>query len=267
VSIQFILPFGEIFVSQRNTSFDSRYKFTAKELDNETNYTYTSTGSVRRFGAGNLLILVDPDGRSFDEWELFKTKDGSYRFNWMSDKGGKETQIINFSKENDKGDHIKAGDPKLIDTDVIKDKFSNSSGIIEKEKRQRNGANVYGDQPDFSKSPFKNYRSRNQDESYEHGYPGNPLAELAGMIGKWLNGVLYPNKPENDKPESIKPKEEIKTKFIITKHGENTFGFEYTSRSGKTEKRTDRSRAWLKGQQEREDGISIYYDTLEVQPR
>jgi hypothetical protein len=33
------LPFGEIFVSQRNSEFDSRYKFTAKELDNETSYT------------------------------------------------------------------------------------------------------------------------------------------------------------------------------------------------------------------------------------
>jgi hypothetical protein len=34
------LPFGELFISQRNSTFDSRYKFTAKELDNETNYTY-----------------------------------------------------------------------------------------------------------------------------------------------------------------------------------------------------------------------------------
>jgi len=33
-------PFGELFVSQRNSNFDSRYKFSAKELDNETNYTY-----------------------------------------------------------------------------------------------------------------------------------------------------------------------------------------------------------------------------------
>jgi len=33
-------PYGELFVSQRNTEFDSRYKFTAKELDNETSYTY-----------------------------------------------------------------------------------------------------------------------------------------------------------------------------------------------------------------------------------
>jgi RHS repeat-associated protein len=35
------LPYGELFVSQRNADeFDSRYKFTAKELDNETSYTY-----------------------------------------------------------------------------------------------------------------------------------------------------------------------------------------------------------------------------------
>jgi hypothetical protein len=53
-----------------DTQFDSRYKFTAKELDNEANYTYTSTGSVRRFGAGNPLILVDPDGRSFDHFTI-----------------------------------------------------------------------------------------------------------------------------------------------------------------------------------------------------
>ena len=35
------LPYGELFVSQRKSKeFDSRYKFTAKELDNETSYTY-----------------------------------------------------------------------------------------------------------------------------------------------------------------------------------------------------------------------------------
>ncbi len=34
------LPYGELFVSQQNSQFDSRYKFTAKEHDTETNYTY-----------------------------------------------------------------------------------------------------------------------------------------------------------------------------------------------------------------------------------
>jgi len=75
---------GELFVSQRNTSFDSRYKFTAKELDNETNYTYFGARyydsdisiwlSVDNLSAlapnwspynyvfGNPVRYVDPDG-------------------------------------------------------------------------------------------------------------------------------------------------------------------------------------------------------------
>ena len=34
------LPFGELFVSQIAKGFDSRYKFSGKELDNETGYSY-----------------------------------------------------------------------------------------------------------------------------------------------------------------------------------------------------------------------------------
>jgi len=79
------LPFGELFISQRNDGFDSRYKFTAKELDNETNYTYFGARyydsdvsiwlsvdpmadkypsmSPFMYCAGNPVILVDPDGQ------------------------------------------------------------------------------------------------------------------------------------------------------------------------------------------------------------
>ncbi len=79
------LPFGELFISQRNSTFDSRYKFTAKELDNETQYTYFGARyldsevsiwlsidplsdkypsmSAYMYCAGNPVILVDPDGR------------------------------------------------------------------------------------------------------------------------------------------------------------------------------------------------------------
>lgn len=59
------LPFGELFVSQRNGSFDSRYKFTAKELDNETNYTYFG---ARYYDSGlSVWLSVDPmaDQRSW----------------------------------------------------------------------------------------------------------------------------------------------------------------------------------------------------------
>jgi RHS repeat-associated protein len=79
------LPYGELFVSQRNSDeFDSRYKFTAKELDNETSYTYFGARyydsdlsvwlsvdpmsdkypslSPYCYTADNPVVLVDPNG-------------------------------------------------------------------------------------------------------------------------------------------------------------------------------------------------------------
>ena len=79
------LPYGELFVSQRNSEeFDSRYKFTAKELDNETSYTYFGARyydselsawlsvdpmsdkypslSPYCYSADNPVVLVDPNG-------------------------------------------------------------------------------------------------------------------------------------------------------------------------------------------------------------
>jgi RHS repeat-associated protein len=54
------LPFGEIFVSQRNSEFDSRYKFTAKELDNETNYMYFGA----RYYDSDLSVWISVDPMS-----------------------------------------------------------------------------------------------------------------------------------------------------------------------------------------------------------
>ena len=78
-------PYGELFVSQRNSDeFDSRYKFTAKELDNETSYTYFGARyydadlsswlsvdplsdkypslSPYCYSADNPVVLKDPNG-------------------------------------------------------------------------------------------------------------------------------------------------------------------------------------------------------------
>ncbi|HOF06990.1 MAG TPA: RHS repeat-associated core domain-containing protein [Bacteroidales bacterium] len=91
------LPYGELFVSQRNSEFDTRYKFTAKELDNETSYTYFGARyydsdlsgwlsvdplsdkypslSSYCYSADNPVVLVDPNGMDWYEVENEETQE------------------------------------------------------------------------------------------------------------------------------------------------------------------------------------------------
>ena len=79
------IPYGEIFVEERNNQFSTNYLFNAKELDNETGLYYYGaryldpTGAMwlsvdpmwekyagmspYNYCAGNPVKLVDPDGR------------------------------------------------------------------------------------------------------------------------------------------------------------------------------------------------------------
>ncbi len=121
-------------------------KYSAKEKDEETQYSYFGARyyhsdisvwlsvdpladkypslSPFMYCAGNPVILVDPDGRNFEEWEVLLRKDGTIKVNWLSDKGGDNLQIVNFSKENSQGDHIQTAKP--IALDVNKNDFKNA---------------------------------------------------------------------------------------------------------------------------------------------
>ncbi len=112
-------------------------KYSAKEKDEETQYSYFGARyyhsdisvwlsvdpladkypslSPFMYCAGNPVILVDPDGRNFEEWEVLLRKDGTIKVNWLSDKGGDNLQIVNFSKENSQGDHIQTAKPIALD--------------------------------------------------------------------------------------------------------------------------------------------------------
>jgi RHS repeat-associated protein len=79
------IPYGEVFVEERNSQFSTNYLFNAKELDNETGLYYYGaryldpTGAMwlsvdplfekyagmspYNYCAGNPVKLVDPDGR------------------------------------------------------------------------------------------------------------------------------------------------------------------------------------------------------------
>jgi RHS repeat-associated protein len=79
------IPYGEVFVEERNNSFSTNYLFNAKELDNETGLYYYGARYLDPTGAmwlsvdplfekyagmspynycmGNPVKMVDPDGR------------------------------------------------------------------------------------------------------------------------------------------------------------------------------------------------------------
>ena len=95
------LPFGEDFISQRNSTWATPYTFTGKERDSETGYSYFGARyydsdlsvwlsvdplaskypsmSGYMYCAGNPVMLVDPDGMHFenpdDEIRANKSKD------------------------------------------------------------------------------------------------------------------------------------------------------------------------------------------------
>ncbi|MBO7627015.1 MAG: type IV secretion protein Rhs, partial [Paludibacteraceae bacterium] len=80
------IPYGEIFVEERNNQFSTNYLFNAKELDNETGLYYYGARYLDPMGAmwlsvdplfenypgmspynyckGNPVVLIDPDGLS-----------------------------------------------------------------------------------------------------------------------------------------------------------------------------------------------------------
>jgi len=97
------LPFGELFVSQMASNFDSRYKFTGKERDEETAYDYFGARyynsdlsqwlsvdpmsdkrpnlSPYNYCKWNPIGRTDPDG----ELDWIPPADGSS--NWTAEKG------------------------------------------------------------------------------------------------------------------------------------------------------------------------------------
>ena len=132
------LPFGETFVDQRTGSYDSRYKFSAKEKDDETGYSYfgaryydsnlsvwlsvdpmaseRSWVSPYSYCQWNPVVRIDPNGEldetNMDEWEVLHKTDGSIEVNRISGLGGESTQIVQYSKEAENGDHIQLMKPK-----------------------------------------------------------------------------------------------------------------------------------------------------------
>jgi RHS repeat-associated protein len=136
------MPFGETFVEQRSvTSYYTPYTFSAKERDLETGYSYFGARyydadisvwlsvdpmadkypsmSAYMYCAGNPVMLVDPDGRSFDNFQIFsdgsifveRTDDPTNTYTYVNSDGssvnlGTYTVVKNSSGE----DMVKIGE-------------------------------------------------------------------------------------------------------------------------------------------------------------
>ncbi|MCQ2211560.1 MAG: hypothetical protein MJZ34_14860 [Paludibacteraceae bacterium] len=94
------IPYGEVFVEERNNSFSTNYLFNAKELDNETGLYYYGARYLDPMGAmwlsvdpmwekyagmspynycaGNPVKLVDPDGKDIDVLNQENTQNTDY---------------------------------------------------------------------------------------------------------------------------------------------------------------------------------------------
>jgi len=103
------LPYGESFINQKLSSYSSRYTFSGKEKDTETDYGYFGARyyksdisiwlsvdpladkypslSPYMYCAGNPVVLVDPDGRSTD-WYM-DNETGEIK--WIARKGEQGT--------------------------------------------------------------------------------------------------------------------------------------------------------------------------------
>ncbi len=112
------IPYGEVFVEERNNSFSTNYLFNAKELDNETGLYYYGaryldpTGAMwlsvdplfekyagmspYNYCAGNPVKLVDPDGREI--FILFYADEGHGS---CSFKDAAETRKSNIESSHD----------------------------------------------------------------------------------------------------------------------------------------------------------------------
>ncbi len=111
------LPFGEDWVDERSTSWNSRYTFTGKEKDTETGYhyfgaRYYNSGlsiwlsvdpmsdkypsmSPYNYCANNPVILVDPDGRIIKPYnEVSKT----FMMKYLSKQFGNNNKLFYFNK-------------------------------------------------------------------------------------------------------------------------------------------------------------------------
>ena len=155
------IPYGEVFVEERNGSWASPYLFNAKELDEETGLYYYgaryldpttavwlsvdpkwedySLMTPYNYCAGNPVKLVDPDGREIENIKV-----------WNKEKKNINKRVSKLQKQLDKGKIREA------DLENTKDRINILNNVLSNMELMEKSPQKYYLDPDFV-SPSEYY--------------------------------------------------------------------------------------------------------------
>jgi len=189
------LPFGESFVTQTSSSWESRYTFSGKEKDQETGYSYfgaryydsdlsvwlsvvpIAIGTLASkypsmspfmYTAGNPVMLVDPDGR-----EIIKTRT---RYKTMKDGSERKLNRISLRKADRIEINITIKDMKVIDL----------VGNVNKSKLKSYAEKIQAEIIDY-------WNTSNRSDSDENGYITNRKGQKLKVTTVFENDISVAN--------------------------------------------------------------------------
>ena len=223
------IPYGEVFVEERNSQFSTNFLFNAKELDNETGLYYYGARYLDPTGAmwlsvdpmwekyidanpynychGNPVTMIDPDGRN-DEYYSCDGKYLGYKESETNDvyavKGETKKAIKHSVKTH--GQYygtLKDGEYALIPQGEDRDMVISSANKSLKSKRENGGHITFDSQRiEWEEGP----------EAQWEGYDNNGNAISRASI------VPFKYKKDGDTKAKIHDEEASKAKFIYHIH-------------------------------------------------
>ena len=213
------LPFGEVFLEERNDSWNTPYLFNAKELDEETGLYYfgqryldprtslwISTDPLQEkypdistyaYCLNNPVRLIDPDGMEWEDTEGNKVTDHSkikvYIFYDSKEKVMTESAKAMYAKaESDYGQGSAAMSNATTESDFMQD-WGNMAGS---DIRKVN-LNYHGDAQTvvlgYGDNGFENLTSTGNGHTNESKRPATDINKLPQPIGNISNAQLNIN--------------------------------------------------------------------------
>ena len=213
------LPFGELFIFQQNSKTETRYKFSAKERDNATGYTYfgaryyDSDASIfisvdplaskypsmssYMYVAGNPVVLIDPNGMEIDlidgvpdggdKAERRRTMAGSSRFA-IKTKAGQNDFTSGLTRGDGNGGNLTGHSSNNV-APKAKEHFTFRENL-----QKAHDKSGFLDQDISFFDPAIRKNRENQAQTTTGGlYPERPP-----MDTEWLNGNMNPEASTKD---------------------------------------------------------------------